>query len=111
MRKLLTWFCDYWWIPALILVGVGISFLGRRAAVAVFGQSFPEKFDLELDAIAARRETREIEHRENHDQALRHVKAKYARQLAKLDGEEKRRARELEADPKKLAELMVRLGR
>lgn len=111
MRRAVVWLLDYWWIPALILVGVGVTILGRRAAVAVLGQSFPERFGLELEAIKARREVREIEQRQSHEQAVRHVQEKYALKLAALDAKERARARELEGDPKKLAEMMVRLGR
>jgi hypothetical protein len=111
MKRLLAWFSDYWWIPALILVGVGVTFFGRRAAEKVFGQSFPEKFDLEMEAIKERRKVREIEQQESHDRAVHYVQEKYALKLAALDTEEKQRARELEGDPKKLAEMMVRLGR
>lgn len=111
MRRALAWLRDYWWIPALVLAGVGISLLGRRAVEAVFGRSLQDKVQLELDAIEARREVREIEHQQDHERAVKHVRAKYEMKLAQLEGAEKERARELANDPQKLAELMTRLGR
>lgn len=111
MKRLLIWVSDYWWIPALILVGAGISIFGRRAAQRVFGRSFPEHFDLEMDAVSARREARAIQLKQGRDEALHHIKTKYAIQLAVLDEYERNRARELEADPEKLAELLARYGR
>lgn len=111
LTRTLAWLVDYWWIPALVLVGVGISLFGRRAVEAAFGRSFQDKLTLELDAIGARREVREIQQKQSHDQAVRFVKEKYALRLAMLEADERKRARELEDNPQKLAEMMTRLGR
>lgn len=109
--KVLRWLADYWWIPALILVGVGLSLFGRRMVEAVFGSSFQEKLELELGAIDAKRETREVRLQQGHDAAVRHVREKYKAEFEALDAKEAARVKELEANPEKLAKAMAKAAR
>ena len=109
--RVLRLLADYWWIPALVVVGVGLSIFGRRLVGAVFGSGFGEKLSLELGVTEAKRETREVQLKDGHYAAVRHVREKYKAELADLDERESARAKELEADPVKLAKAMARVGR
>jgi hypothetical protein len=111
MNRVLRWIVDYWWIPALVLVGVLVSFFGRRLAQSVFGSDFQDRLDLELDVIRAKREVREVRAKSDRDAASRFVRKKYAARFAELDAYERARAMSLENDPEELAKLMVRLGK
>ena len=111
MKRFALWVCDYWWIPALVLAGVGISILGRRAVESVFGTSLSEKLELELEVIEAKREAREWEEKSNTEYAKSKIRSKYADLFSQLSDKERERAIALENDPQQLAKMMARLAK
>lgn len=111
MIRAWRWVADYWWIPALVLVGVILAIFGRRLSVAVFGSGFSDRLGLELEVIRARREVRAVQAKSSREAAIRFLQVKYAARFEELTAQERARAAALESDPEALAKLMVQLTR
>jgi hypothetical protein len=108
MKRFFQFLTDYWQIPLLVVGGV-LAFLflrDRRTSGKALG-----KVTRELAAVAAKRETREIELQMGAEQARQHVRDKYTALRGKLDAEAELKAKELEDDPVALTAFLERASR
>jgi urease accessory protein UreF len=106
--RLLRWIADYWYVAFLAVGAVLAVVLLRR--LSKDGYNPMDRVRLELSAIEAKRETREIQLQQGHDEAVRHVREKYKTKYEALDAKEAARVAELEKDPEKLAKAMAKIG-
>ena len=107
--KALRWAKDYWYVPLLIVVGVGLAGILFWKKKSVAGLLI--HLQTELSAIASQREARDVRLQLGAEQAKQHVLDKYAEKRKSLDAKSEARVKELEDDPEKLAKLLERLTR
>jgi hypothetical protein len=108
--KVLRWLGDYWYIPLILIGGVlaTIVFFGRKK---FDGATFTKRLGIELGAIEAKREARDVRLQLGAEQAKQHVLDKYAEKRKSLDEKTEARVKELEDDPEALAKALERLTR
>ena len=101
------WVKDYWKIPILIVTGVAAFMLFRKGkdTGALHGMQ------LEMSAVAAQREARDLREQAGLEVAKKHVLDKYKEKRELLDEKQEARVKELEDDPEALAKALERLTR
>jgi hypothetical protein len=96
----------YWYIPILAIGGflAWIFFCRWRPGTKItpLATTFAE-----LEAIRAGVEADKVRIELGQEEAIKHVKEKYAERFQKLTKEQKERAQKLEADPEALARYIV----
>jgi hypothetical protein len=106
MKRIVFWIWDYWYLVALA-VGLGIALLWVRGTSPA---DVARRVKLELDAIRAKGETRQVEAKLGAERAREHVEQTYHNEIIALDAEQHRKAMELQNDPVALAQFLVRAG-
>lgn len=107
--RILYWLKDYWYIPVFFIAAIG----GLVLSYILFKRpdtSILEKTNLEIKAIQAGAEARQIKAELGAEQAKAVVAGKYMQEMAALDTKQKAQAVELENDPVALAKYLVRVG-
>lgn len=107
--KVLTWLKDYWYVPLLLLVVVGLVVLWIVSGAR--GPSPLKTLTGELDAIESGRKARENAIKSGNDVAVKAVKEKYDAKMEALNEADKAKAAELERDPVALAKFLERATR
>jgi len=108
--RVLRWLGDFWYIPLIIIGGLtAVVFLFWTGRFDL--KKFMKRLGIELGAIEAKREARDVRLQLGAEHAKQHVLDKYAEKRKSLDAKTEARVKELEDDPEALAKALERLTR
>jgi hypothetical protein len=105
----LRWLKDYWYVPAILVLGIVGTVLWRRFGGR--GEDPMLRVNAELRAIEAGREVRQVRLEQGLQGAQAAVAAKYASKINELDDAEADRVSQLRHDPEAMARAIERLTR
>jgi len=106
VKRAALWLWDHWYF-VILAIGLGVLVLWSRKLSPAEAMA---RVKLELEAIRAKTEARQVRETLGTERAREAVEAQYRNELVRLDVAQKARAEELRDDPAALAQFLVRVG-